>query len=139
MSQNGVRPSGTRPAPEPALDEIRRLEAERYEAMLKADTANLAALFSDEAKYTHSDGSQDSKSEYLRKVQDGLYRYHSIEYGVDHIVSVGSAILVHGWMKADAEVHGAPRKLDNISLAVWGLDGSRWQLFAYVSTRLVRR
>jgi hypothetical protein len=117
---------------------IRLLEAERYRAMLKADTSTLAVLLSDQAIYTHSDGSQDSKAEYLQKVTNGIYRYRSIEYGVTGIVSLGS-FLVHGWMKANVDVHDVTRQLDNVSLAVWSFVGSRWQLAAYASTRIARR
>jgi hypothetical protein len=83
-------------------------------------------------------GRKNGKTDYIQKVEDGMYRYLSIEHGINQILRFGSSALVHGWIRAHVEVHGVPKMLNNISLAVWWLDGSRWQLTAYSSTPLAR-
>jgi len=80
----------------PPPDAIRRLEAERYEAMPRADPAKLAALLSEDIRYTHSDGSQDGKTDYIQKVEDGMYRYLSIEHGIPRRIWRGRTTIPSG-------------------------------------------
>jgi hypothetical protein len=91
--------------------------------MLRADTATLSALLSEAMIYTHSDGSQDGKADYIVKVGDRRYVYRSIEHGVGDIVRLGTTALAHGWMRSQVDVEGVARSLDNVSLAIWSLNG----------------
>jgi hypothetical protein len=129
------------PAEAPGSDsrEIRDLEERRYNAMLRADTATLAALLSRALIYTHSDGSQDGKTDYIAKVGDRRYVYRSIEHDVHDVVRLGTTVLVHGWMRSQVDVEGVARSLDNVSLAIWSFDGPAPQLVAYASTPIKRR
>jgi hypothetical protein len=130
-------------APCPDSREIRGLEDRRYEAMLRADTAMLSALLSallsDAMIYTHSDGTQDGKVDYIAKVGYRRYVYRSIEHDVRDVVCLGTTALVHGWMRSQVDVEGVARSLDNVSLAVWSFEGPAPQLVVYASTAIKRR
>ena len=136
MAENNEHSSGAAQT-EPGGIDVAQLESRRYEAMLGADTDALAALLADELVYTHSDGSQDNKAEYLQKVADGSYHYRSIDHGVSQVVRAGDAVLVRGWMRTDVDVNGVARSLDTMSLAIWCL-GSEPRLIAYASTAIRR-
>jgi hypothetical protein len=55
--------------------EIEELERRRFEAMLKSDVTELAALLDDDLVYTHLFGDRDTKEGYLEKVRGKLFEY----------------------------------------------------------------
>ena len=118
---------------------IRELERRRYAAMSSADVAELAGLLAEELTYTHSNASRDTKAEYLGMVADGTFDYGPITH-VEHEVAVhGDVELVVGEMRTDAVIHGAPKSIHNVGLAVWVRGGAAgWQLAAYQPTPIHR-
>jgi ketosteroid isomerase-like protein len=119
-----------------SAEEILRLDDRRYEAMRRHDVETLAELLHREVTYTHSDAAFDSKETYLAKVKGGIFRYHFIEPSNRSVTVVGDTALVHGRMRADADVNGMLRHIDNFALAVWVRDEGQWTLLAYQPTVL---
>ncbi len=111
-------------------------EEQRYRAMVEADLAALDRLCADELSYAHSSGVRDTKSEYLGKVRSGYYRYLTVEHPVERIEVLGDTAIVVGRMTSDLLVHGVPKTIDNLALAVWVRTAAGWRLLAYAPTRL---
>jgi hypothetical protein len=117
---------------------IRQLEDERYQAMLDGDAETLDHLLSPRLNYTHSNGSQDSKDSYLRKVRDGYFVYRSVEHPAHRIEILAGAALVLGEMHATADIDGRAAEIHSSSLAVWAEADGEWALIAYQPTPLSR-
>lgn len=113
---------------------LQELEDERYRAMLDGDIGRLEELCHDDLAYAHSNASRDTKASYLKKVADGVFKYHSIEHPVERITVVGDTAVVVGAMKADVDMAGVRKQIDNSSLAVWVRQGDTWRLLAYQPT-----
>ncbi|ALW83961.1 hypothetical protein AUC43_01900 [Hymenobacter sedentarius] len=62
-----------------AAKEVEALERQRFEAQVKKDYAFLEKVFSDDLIYTHSNGKQNNKTEYLQSIRDGKSVYDKIE------------------------------------------------------------
>jgi ketosteroid isomerase-like protein len=116
-------------------DAIRRLEEERYDAVLRGDVAAFAACCHPELLYTHSTGITDTLDSYLGKLA-GYYVYHSIDHPITRIVISGDVALVLGEMNADITAGGIEKRLHNLSLAVWTRAGDTWKFLAYHPTPL---
>ena len=117
-------------------EEILLLDDRRYDAMRRHDVEALGNLLHDKVIYTHSDAAFDGKEAYLAKVEGGVFHYHFIEPSERSVTIVGSTALVHGRMRADANVNGALRHIDNFALAVWVREEADWKLLAYQPTVL---
>lgn len=117
-------------------DEILELDNRRYDAMRQHDVETLSELLHDDLTYTHSDAAFDGKESYLAKVEGGVFHYHFIELSERSVTIVDGTALVHGRMKAVADVNGALRHIDNFALAVWVREGGAWKLLAYQPTVL---
>jgi ketosteroid isomerase-like protein len=117
-------------------DTIRRLEDERYAAVIKVDFDAFAALAHPELTYTHSLGDVDTLDSYREKVEGGFYVYHRIDHPIDKIVVAGDTALVIGEMHADITAGGVRKSLANRCLAVWVRGDGRWRLIAYQPTVL---
>ncbi|MBO2012040.1 nuclear transport factor 2 family protein [Siccationidurans soli] len=61
------------------VKEIEALEKQRFEAQVKKDYAFLEKAFSDDLVYTHGDGHQNNKAEYIQSIKDGKSQYGKIE------------------------------------------------------------
>jgi ketosteroid isomerase-like protein len=116
--------------------QIRDAEDRRHAAMLAADVPALKQLLSDRLGYTHSAGGRDSKQSLLAKMSDQTLTYQSIEHPIDQIVVLGDTALVMGKMRAQVELDGTPRRLNNSALAVWTTEEGQWRLIAYQPTPL---
>ena len=59
--------------------EIETLERQRFEAQVKKDYAVLEKALGDDLVYTHGDGHENTKAEYIQSIRDGKSQYGKIE------------------------------------------------------------
>jgi uncharacterized protein (TIGR02246 family) len=62
-----------------AAKEVEALERKRFEAQVKKDYAFLEKAFADDLVYTHSNGKQNNKTEYIQSIRDGKSQYDKID------------------------------------------------------------
>ena len=62
-----------------AAKEVEALERLRFEAQVKKDYAFLEKAFADDLVYTHSNGKQNNKTEYLQSIREGKSVYDKID------------------------------------------------------------
>ena len=116
---------------------ILRLESARYQAVIDGDFEAFARHCHPDLVYTHSDSSRDSLESYLEKCRTGFYTYSRIEHPVEDVLIAGDTVVVVGRMHARITAGGAPKELNNNSIAVWvkNAEGA-WLLLAYQPTPL---
>ena len=115
-------------------EEIRKLEEQRFAAMVAGDVATLERLLDDALTYTHSSGAVDTKASYIAGVRDKLWDYKAIVRDNERVVLRGDTALAFCRLRIDVLVSGTPRKVDSNALAVWVRDGTVWRLLAVHST-----
>jgi ketosteroid isomerase-like protein len=105
--------------------------------MIHADTAALRSLLADDLAYTHTTGSKQDKTAFLRSLGSGELRYRSIE-PVERTVKVmgGDGAVVVGRSTMNVEAGGQPRLFSIRYLAVYRREANGWQLLAWQSTLL---
>jgi ketosteroid isomerase-like protein len=126
---------GTMTTDEDVAEQIRALEARRYQAVTAGDVAALDELFAADLVYTHSDASADSKQSYLEKLAAGHFEYGPISHPETSIVVHGDCALVFGDMRGEVRIAGQLRVLNSRSLAVWGREQGSWVLLAFQPTK----
>ncbi len=112
-------------------------EDRRFAAMIHADTAALRTLLADDLAYTHTTGSKQDKTAFLRSLGSGELRYTSIE-PTERAVSLmgGAGAVVVGRSNMKVEAGGQLRVFSIRYLAVYRREANRWQLLAWQSTLL---
>jgi ketosteroid isomerase-like protein len=116
-------------------EQIRALEARRYEAVTAGDLAALDGLLAADLVYTHSDAVADSKQSYLEKLAAGHFKYGPISHPETSIVVHGDCALVIGDMRGEVQIAGQVRMLNSRSLAVWVRENGSWVLLAFQPTK----
>jgi ketosteroid isomerase-like protein len=115
--------------------QIRALEARRYQAMTDGDVAALDDLLSADLVYTHSDATRDSKQSYLERIANGYFDYGPLTHPEEAIVVHGDCVIVTGDMRGEVRIAGKQRILNSSALAVWAREGEKWMLLAYQPTK----
>jgi|SRR5690348_15826273 len=118
-------------------DLIRRLENERYAAMIAGDAGALDRLLSDRLVYGHSNAERDSKDSYLERIRDRAFVYESIDHPEERIIIADGAVVVLGAMIASVYRSGELRALRNSACAVWAEEDGNWRLVAYQPTPIL--
>ena len=85
------------------------MEKQRFEAQVKKDYAFLEKAFADDLIYTHGDGHQNNKAEYIQSIRDGKSQYGKIEvealtvrvYNDEKTAVVNGSIFITSPIKAD--------------------------------------
>lgn len=113
---------------------IRSLEDARYAAMLAEDVPALDAMLDAELTYSHSNGTVQSKQEYLDAFRLKHRKYHRIERTDQSIIVRGDLALVYCNLDIQAVVKNAPHQARTFALAVWARSGQSWRLLALHST-----
>jgi hypothetical protein len=113
------------------------VEDRRFAAMLHSDTAALRTLLADDLAYTHTTGSKQDKTEFLRSIGTGELRYTTIEPSerVVRLMGRDGAVVV-GRSNMKVVVGGQLRVLSIRYLAVYRREPNGWQLLAWQSTLL---
>ncbi len=109
----------------------------RVAAMISADPAKLAAVFSDDLLYVHSNGKPDTKSSFVAAISSGRSVYHSVTYEQREFREVSPGLVL---MNARCRVQlgkTAPFNELNLSvLAAYRLEKGVWRFLAWQSAKL---
>ncbi len=94
-----------------AIQEIERLERQRFDAQVAKDLPTLETIFADDLIYTHSNGHQDSKASYLASIASAQSRYDKVDienltiraYNDDHTAVVNGLVQIDLGPGADGQ------------------------------------
>ena len=117
-------------------ESIRKLEDQRYAAMIAGDAATLDKLLADSLVYTHSYGGADGKASYLDGVRAKQWVYKKIERPKENIQLHGDCAVVTGQIRIELLSDGKPRTLNSAYTNVWINGPKGWQMVAWQSTPL---
>jgi ketosteroid isomerase-like protein len=113
---------------------------ERCAATQAGDRAGLAASYSDDLHYAHSNGKIDTKASQIEGVINGPNIYEKFEYKDRTFVPAGPGVVL---MKGRVLVHmkskttGQKLVNDLNYLAVWREENGKWRFLAWQSCRNV--
>ena len=116
---------------------VRSADDARIAAMRQPDKSALEAAFSDDLRYSHSNGIVDTKASFIDVLVSGKTKY----LGYDHVereftFPAPGIALMSG--KARIQAESAKGKMDSVLayLAVWKEEGGQWKFLAWQSCRL---
>ena len=117
------------------VEQIRQVEARRYDAMARNDLAALGDLLADDLTYTHSQGVVNTKAQMLASLESGALRYRSVTTDDVLIRVYGDAAVVTGAAVLAVTAGGHDVSVPVRFIAVYARQDGRWRLEAWQSTR----
>ena len=136
LASGGLSTSSAAQVDSASIRQVLAAEDQRFAAMLHGDTAALQRLLATDLTYTHTDGEQNSKAEFLRILGSGALRYTSIAPEAREVRLFASLALVTGRSAMRVESGGQTHAFDIRYLAVYGRRAGGWELIAWQATRL---
>jgi ketosteroid isomerase-like protein len=114
------------------LEAIQTAEDRRWEAIVGADAAGLAALLTDDFVYRHSSGVSEAKDAILDNVRSGQFTHMTTNRTTERIWmmgDVGFMVEQIAFTSSLGPINGRP-EYRGIALTVWSLGDDGWQLVA---------
>jgi ketosteroid isomerase-like protein len=118
------------------IDDITALEERRWAALTSSDVDTLAALYSPDLAYTHSNGMPDSRDGYLAPIASGRVRYVAVNRSQEQVHDHGDLAVVTGRADMRVEADGTDLRPAMRYSAVWARTGGQWQLVCWHATAL---
>jgi uncharacterized protein (TIGR02246 family) len=119
-------------AQESTEQHILKLEDQWTEALVKADTAFLDRLYTDDIVYTHTNGSVNTKTQFLDSIKAGKAKYIAVERSDVKVQAYGDTAIV----TARAVIKVNTVTLPSRMVHVFVRQNGEWRMAAYQSTRL---
>ncbi len=129
--------SSSKPENSPDLVALTAADDRRVAAFKNPTKEALAAIFSDNLHYAHSNGVVDTKATFVDILTSGKTKYLAMDYEKrDFSFPVPGMALMTGRVRIRALI--ADSTLDNMLsfLAVWKFENGQWRFLAWQSCRL---
>ncbi len=109
----------------------------RVTAMISAQPARLAAVFSDDLLYVHSSGKADTKTSFTATLTSGKTNYRAMEYEQREFrEAVPGLVLMNGRARVTVGSTVPYTELTLSFLAVYRLERGQWRMLAWQSCRV---
>lgn len=132
-AQSPAREAKTDESPE---KELRRLEQQRVEALVRADVATLDRILSDDLSYIHSSGKLDTKAEFIDSIKSGAMKYSQMDHEGVSVRMLPDLALISGRSAVRVAANAQQLSFQIRFIAAYARREGRWQMVAWQSTRL---
>lgn len=119
-----------------AGQEIKALQGQVVQAILKSDTGVLDKYYADDYIAIHGDGKLTTKAQELENFKGGITKYDSITVREAKIRIYGDTAVVNAWASIKTLVNGRSYTGDVRNTRVWVKTSGSWKLVLFQTTRV---
>jgi ketosteroid isomerase-like protein len=120
--------------PTGAKDEVLKVDAIYREAVLRSDANALARVFADDILIVHSDGTTDTKANFLDAISSGRLKMRSYERTNVQVRVFGSVAVLFSQTKKIFTYNDAPGMDVDLSTMTYLKRGAQWKIVAIQNT-----
>jgi ketosteroid isomerase-like protein len=123
-------------AADASVDAVLRADEVRLKAMMAGDATALAAVFSDELVFVHSDGRREPKRDYVKNLTAGDTAYADAKTSDVQAQRVSADVIVLTGAQSMRKKLGAEwSQIDLRFQSVWRRESGAWRMVAWLSMR----
>jgi uncharacterized protein (TIGR02246 family) len=116
------------------VEEVRALDREWAQAVLRADAATLERIFADDLTYVHGNAKTETKKEFIARIASRSLAYKKVQLGDANVRIYGDTAVDTGTFEASVDVDGKPVDAKVTYLRVYVRQGGRFRLVAHQVT-----
>ncbi len=120
-----------------ARQEIKALQGQLVQAILKGDTSVMEKYYADDYVAIHGDGKMTTKAEEIANFKSGETKYESITVREAKIRMYGNTAVVNALATIKTVVNGKPYTGDVRNTRVWVKQNDAWTLVVFQATRVL--
>ena len=117
--------------------EIKTLQGEVIQAILKSDTNVMEKYYSDDYVAIHGDGKLTTKAQEMENFKSGVTKYDYITVREAKIRIYGDTAVVNALASVKTIVNGQPYSGDVRNTRVWVRQSGTWKLVVFQTTRVI--
>ena len=121
----------------PTQLDLMQCDQQRHNALLKADTEALDALFADDLIYLHSTAVTDNKQVFLDGLKTGKTRYLTIAYQPDQYRLGNGFALITGKVDMQLLIGGVEKEVRALIISTWRFENERWRMMSWQATKQI--
>ena len=119
-----------------AVGQVRALQKQLLQAILKSDTAFLEKYYADDYTAIHGDGKLSTKAEEIANFDSGVTKYESIEVRDSKARAYGDTVIINGRVFVKTTVNGKPYSGEVSNTRVRVKQNGEWKVAAWQATRV---
>lgn len=108
----------------------------RFAAMVAADLPRLSEMLDDSLTYHHSNGSVETKAQFLDAIRNGVLRYHTLEVIERRVRRFGEVAIITGVVRLQATNRGETLDVKLRFTDTYARRDARYRLVSWQSTRV---
>jgi uncharacterized protein (TIGR02246 family) len=116
--------------------EIKALQGQVLQAILKSDTSVMEKYYADDYVAIHGDGILTTKAQEIENFKSGTTKYESITVREAKIRVYGDTAVVNALASVKTIVNGKPYSGDVRNTRVWVKQNGNWKLVVFQTTRV---
>ena len=116
--------------------EIKSLQGQVLQAILKSDTGVMEKYYADDYLAIHGDGRLTTKAQEIENFRSGVTKYDSITVREAKIRVYGDTAVVNALASVKTIVNGQPYSGDVRNTRVWVRQSGNWKLVVFQTTRV---
>jgi ketosteroid isomerase-like protein len=121
-----------------AQQEIKTLQGQVLQAILKSDTSVMEKYYADDYIAIHGDGKLTTKAQEIDNFKSGVTKYDSITVREAKIRIYGDTAVVNALAAVKTIVNGQPYSGDVRNTRVWVKQNGNWKLVVFQTTRVIQ-
>ena len=121
-----------------AIAQVKALQKQLTQAILKADTAFLQKCYADDYTAIHGDGKLTTKTEEIANFASGITKYELIEVRDLKARVYGDTVIVNARTLVKTTVNGKPYAGEVSNTRVWVRQNGEWKLASFQTTRVAQ-
>lgn len=116
--------------------QLEAIENQRFEAMVKKDTAFLQTALADDLTYTHSNGFVENKAQHIENIKAGTIEYRSMQPESANIQVYKKTAVINGFVKVSGVYKDTEFNIRLRYMDVYIKKRGKWRLAAWQSVKV---
>ncbi len=118
------------------FQEIEELDSQRSQALIDGDIDKVETFLGSSLHYVHSSSTDEDRTDYLKKLRNGFYKYLALESSEKDYRRFGDCVIINGLIRVHVIANGNDKDFKARYTQIWVVEDSAWKMVSWQTTLL---